>query len=184
VTGFVPVEGGRWSGLLFDHPRVGLAPALTWTFQIPLAEVDGAATALEVDWLPLDGAGWRTMAGHAALSESFAEPAEPSVYRRGHHRFERVALRVTDQDGPRIRVAATIGGDIDGLGTDEISVAAWLRFDGIIVQLGGVGSAAGALARLTAVTDAAGLTEVPDPGGLNYRFAPGNSVSGRRRGGR
>jgi hypothetical protein len=166
----VPAEGGEWNGLLFDNPSVGLAPALTWTFRIPFADVDGEAAALDVEWLPIETGGWRAMAGLAASSPEFAEPAEASVRYQGHHRYDRVRLRVIEQDGPRIRVAVTVAGDLDQLGPAEISTEAWLRFTGIFVQLSGVTDAGAALGRLGEFTDTSGLAEQPDPRGIAYRF--------------
>lgn len=169
----VPAEGGEWNGLLFDNPTVGLAPALTWRFRIPFADVDGEVAALDVDWLPVDTAGWRVMSGLAAGSAEFAEPAEPIVHYQGHHRYDRVRLRVLEQDGPRIRVAVTVAGDLDQLGPAEISTEAWLRFTGIFVQLSGVTDASVALARLGEFTDTSGLSEEPDPRGIAYLFGAG-----------
>jgi hypothetical protein len=166
----VPAEGGEWNGLLFDNPTVGVPPALTWTFRIPFAEVNGEGAALDVEWLPVATGGWRVMSGLAASSDEFAEPAEASVRYQGHHRYERVELRVVEQDGPRIRVAVTVAGDLDQLGPETISTEAWLRFTGIFVQLSGVTDAASALVRLGEFTDPDGLAEEPDPRGIAYLF--------------
>jgi hypothetical protein len=168
----VPAAGGEWNGLLFDNPTVGLDPALTWSFQIPFEPVEDQSPALTVEWLPVPAPGWTAMAGAAAVSGSFAEPAEASVYHWLHHRYDRVDLRITEQDGPRIRVVTTVAGDIDGLGPAEITVPAWLTFTGILVQLAGVTTADDALARLAEFTDVDGLVEVPDPRGIAFRFAP------------
>jgi hypothetical protein len=165
-----PAEGGEWNGLLFDNPSVGVEPALTWTFRMPFADVDGEPPALDVEWLPVGTGGWRVMSGLQASSSEFAEPAEASVRYQGHHRYERVALRVLEQDGPRIRVAVTVSGDLDQLGPTEISAEAWLRFTGILVQLNGVTDAAEALRRLGEFTDTDGLAEEPDPRGIAYLF--------------
>ncbi|NMO52730.1 hypothetical protein HH310_16215 [Actinoplanes sp. TBRC 11911] len=166
----VPAEGGEWNGLLFDNPSVGVPPALTWTFRIPFAEVHGEAVALDVEWLPVPTGGWQVMSGLAASSGEFAEPAEASVRFQGHHRYDTVELRVLEQDGPRIRVAVTVAGDLDQLGPEQVSAEAWLRFTGIFVQLSGVGDAASALARLGEFTDPGGLAEQPDPRGIAYLF--------------
>jgi hypothetical protein len=32
-------QGGSWNGLLFDNPNIGLAPGLTWSFELRFAEV-------------------------------------------------------------------------------------------------------------------------------------------------
>jgi hypothetical protein len=168
----VPAAGGEWHGLLFDNQAVGLPPALTWTFQVPFEPVGGEPATLEVDWLPLAAPGWRGMAGLAARSESFAEPAEAIVQHRGRHRYDRVSLRVAEQDDTRVRVVVTVGGDIDALGPAEFAVDAWLTFAGIRVQLGGVASAAAALERLAAVTDTDGLAEHPGAPGVAFHFVP------------
>jgi hypothetical protein len=169
----VPAVGGDWHGLLFDNQAVGLPPALTWTFRIPFAPVGGEPATLDVEWLPLPATGWRAMAGLSAASGSFAEPAEASVHHAGHHhRYDRVELRVTEQDGPLLRVAVTVAGDIDGLGPAELAVDCRLAFTGITVQLGDVRSAQAAAQRLAEFTDIGGLAEVPDPRGIAFRFAP------------
>lgn len=170
----VPATGGSWSGLLFDNAAVGLPPALTWTFRVPFEPVDGEPVTLDVDWLPLPATGWRQLAGHAATSDAFAEPAESSVYYFGHRRYERVEVRVSEQDGSRIRVAATVSGDIDGLGPESITVDAWLEFAGISVQLGDAPSAEAALARLAEFTDVDGLVTDPDPPGIAFHFVAGS----------
>src|SRR4051794_10706403 len=81
AAALVPAGDGEWNGLLFDNPSVGVPPALTWTFRVPLADVDGEPATLDVQWLPVETDGWRTMAGLAASSDAFAEPAEASVRR-------------------------------------------------------------------------------------------------------
>jgi hypothetical protein len=132
----VPAAGGEWHGLLFDNQAVGLPPALTWTFRVPFEPVGGDPAALDVEWVPLQAPGWRSMAGLSAHSASFAEPSEASVHHHGHHRYDRVGLSVPEQDGSRIRVVVTVSGDIDALGPPSITVDAWLSFAGIRVQLG------------------------------------------------
>jgi hypothetical protein len=169
----VPAAGGEWHGLLFDNQTVGVPPALTWTFRIPFGPIDGEPAALDVDWLPMPAPGWRQLAGRSAASDSFAEPAESSVHYQGvHHRYERVRLAVTEQDGDRIRVAVTVAGDIDHLGPETVTADAWLRFTGIYVQLGGATSPAAARSRLAEFTDVDGLTERPDSPGVAVHFAP------------
>ena len=167
----VPADGGSWSGLLFDNAAVGLPPALTWTFHVPFAPVDDEPVALDVDWLPLPATGWRHLAGHGATSDAFAEPAESSVYYYGHHRYDRVELRVSEQDGRRVRVEITVSGDRDRLGPESITVAAWLDFAGISVQLGDTPSAEAALERLAGFTEIDGLVIDPDPPGMAFRFS-------------
>ncbi|MFI5930529.1 hypothetical protein [Actinoplanes sp. NPDC051494] len=164
---------GAWHGLLFDNPAVRLAPALTWSFRIPAGDGD-----LELDWLPVDGPGRHAMAGREVVSTSYAEPGEAG-YR--NHRFDRIRLLITGQDHDLITVTATVSGDIDGLGRDEITVTGRLAFTGITVQLSDTVSGAGALARLAAFTDVSGLREVPDPRGIAYRFSPDPRPSGQRR---
>ena len=168
----VPAEGGEWRGLLFDNQTVGLPPALTWSFHVPLGPVGDVPAALDVEWLPVPAAGWRQMAGHAVTSDSFAEPAEASVHHDGHHRYDRVRLEVAEQDGRRIRVRLTMSGDLDRLGPAEFTVDTWLTFAGINVQLGDTPSAEAALRRLAEFTDTAGLA--PDPGtpGMAFHFVP------------
>jgi hypothetical protein len=171
----VPAAGGEWHGLLFDNQAVGLPPALTWTFRVPFGPVGGDPAALEVEWVPLAAPGWRSMAGRSAESASFAEPAEASVHHHGHHRYDRVALTVAEQDGSRIRVVVTVSGDLDGLGPREITADAWLEFGGIRVQLGDADSAAAALSRLASFTDADGLTEQAGAPGVAFHFVPASS---------
>lgn len=169
----IAVEGGGWSGLLFDNPVVGLPAALTWSCVVPLAPVEGEPVVLDLEWLPLAVSDWRAVAGLEVSSGSFAEPVEASVRFRGHHRYDRVSVRVVEQDGARIRVVATLAGDLDGLGPDEFTVEAWLAFSGITVQLSDVGSAGAALERLGEFVGTAGLAEVGDPRGIAFRFQPG-----------
>jgi hypothetical protein len=168
----VPAAGGSWSGLLFDNAAIGLPPALTWTFRVPFAPVDGRPATLDVDWLPLAAGSWRSLAGQTASSGAFAEPAESHVYVRGRHRYDRVQLRVAEQDGTRIRVDVTVTGDLDGLGPESIAVDAWLDFAGIRVQLGDAPSAEAALERLAAFTDVAGLAVDADRPGMAFHFSP------------
>lgn len=168
----VPAAGGEWHGLLFDNQAVGLPPALTWTFRVPFAPVGGEPAALDVEWVPLDAPGWRSMAGRSARSASFAEPAEASIHHHGHHRYDQVSLEVAEQDGDRIRVVVTVAGDIDGLGPSTITVDAWLTFAGIRVQLGDADSATAALSRLASFTDVAGLAEHPGAPGVAFHFVP------------
>jgi hypothetical protein len=168
----VPAVGGEWHGLLFDNQAVGVPPALTWTFRFPFAPVRGEPVVLEVEWLPVPADGWQRMAGLAAGSATFAEPAEASVHHARYHRYDRVELRIAEQDGARVRAVVTVAGDLDGLGPAEITAEAWLTFAGISVQMGGVASAAGALQRLGDFTDVAGLVEHPDPRGIAFRFVP------------
>jgi hypothetical protein len=169
----IAVEGGGWSGLLFDNAAVGLPPALTWTCEIPLAPVEGEPAGVDLEWLAWEVADWRAMAGLEVSCRSFAEPAEASVRWRGHHRYDAVVVRVAEQRGDLIRVVATLSGDLDGLGPDEFTVDTWLAFRGVSVQLAEVAAAPEALARLAGFTETAGLAEVADPRGIAFRFRPG-----------
>ncbi|MBU2665481.1 hypothetical protein KOI35_18395 [Actinoplanes bogorensis] len=173
AASLIAVEGGGWSGLLFDNPVVGLGPELTWSCVVPLAPVDGESLTLDVEWLPWAAADWRTLSGVEVACSSFAEPVEASVRFQGHFRYDVVALRVAGQDGSRVRVVATLSGDLDGLGPAEFTVEAWLAFQGFSVQLREVSSAEAARARLGGFVDVAGLAEVADPRGIAFRFAPG-----------
>lgn len=140
MADLVPVEGGAWSGLLFDNPRSGLAPRLTSTFTFQYRDVvrDYGETpvTLTLDWIPLSVPGWRGMAGQRWHGTAFGEDGEASVYFFMHHRFEHIELRIAEQaqDGA-VYVAATVSGDIDGLGIDSLHASAWLPFDGITVAL-------------------------------------------------
>jgi hypothetical protein len=145
---------------------------LTWTFHLPFAPVDGQPLAMDVDWIPLPATSWRSLAGLAAASPAFAEPAECIVHFQGHHRYDRVQVRVSEQDGTRIRVALTVSGDLDGLGPDTLTLDVWLDFTGISVQLGDTPSAEAALARLAGFTDVDGLAADPQPPGIAFRFTP------------
>jgi hypothetical protein len=166
----VAADGGEWHGLLFDNPAVRLPAALTWTLRIPFAPVDGEPVTLHIDWLPVEAGDWRSMSGQHAVSPSFAEPAEASLQHAGHHRYDRVEVRVTEQRDTLIRVTVTLAGDLDGLGPDTVTADAWLRFTGIAVQLSDVASAEQARQRLAEVTDTTGLVEAPDARGIAFRF--------------
>lgn len=166
----VPAAGGTWSGLLFDNAAIGLPPALTWTFHVPFEPVDGQPVALDVDWLPLEVAGWRSLSGQSAVSGAFADPAESVVHHAGHHRYDKVDLRVSEQDGTRVRVAVTVSGDLDRLGPESFTAEAWLEFAGIGVQLGDTPSAEAALQRLAAFTDVDGLAADPAQPGMAFHF--------------
>ena len=174
IDDFVGAEGGTWHGLLFANPVLGLPPQLTWSFTFPFRDVvrdgDEAALALTVEWLPVPAAGWRHLAGHHMTCDSFAEPAEASVYHFLHHRFDKVDLRLAEQHGHRLRAVATVAGDIDRLGVDPVHADAWLTFTGILVQLPQVTEPDVALARLAGYTDTSGLTFSPGHPGAALRF--------------
>jgi hypothetical protein len=173
-----PAEGapaeGRWSGLLFDNPAIGLEARLTWTFSFATQDVprgDGPSEVdFTVDWVPLPGAVWTSMAGRTARGEIFAEPIETSAYALEHFRYDAVDLRVLEQAGDRLRVSAEAHGDVDGLGVEGWNVDGWLAFDGITVHLSDVTTGEQAYARLSALTDTAGLVAVPSE--PSFRFAP------------
>ncbi|WP_207915230.1 hypothetical protein [Micromonospora sp. 15K316] len=94
-----PIEGGTWGGLLFDNPRIGLPPALTWSFRFPFSEVTrdygSSQIFLDIDWLPLPGASWRGMTGQAV--RGVGEPAESSVYFFQHHQYDLIDLEIAEQ---------------------------------------------------------------------------------------
>jgi hypothetical protein len=155
----VPVTGGTWAGLLFDNPSIGLPAVLTWSFRFPFAEVHrdygSSEIFLDVDWLPLPAASWRTMTGQTV--KALGEPAESSVYFFQHHQYDLIDLDILEQRDRDIHVRATLTGDLNHLGIDPITADAWLRFDGIRVSVSDVSTAESALARLEAFTDIEGL---------------------------
>ena len=165
-------QGGTWNGLLFDNPSIGLPPALTWTFSFACAEVsrddESSPVSLTVDWVPLPGATWLTMAGHTASCDSFGEPVECSAYFFEHYRYDAVRLRAVEQQQGRLRVAVEARDDIDDLGVPVWTLDQWLAFEGIYVQLEGVRGLADATASLQRFTDPSGLTAVDN--GHNLRL--------------
>jgi hypothetical protein len=166
-------ERGRWAGLLFDNPSIGLPPALTWTFELPFGEVSRSfgtsAVVLTVDWVPLPGAVWSAMDGQAASCDVFGEPIECSVYFFEHYRYDSVELRILEQAGNRIRVSVEARGDVDGLGVPTWTVGEWLDFDGVYVELSDVETIDQAAAELASYTDSTGL--VGAASGHNFKFA-------------
>jgi hypothetical protein len=177
VRELLPVEGGTWGALLFDNPRIGLRPALTWDFRFPFKEVardyGSSRIFLDIEWLPIPVSSWRSMAGQAVRGAG--EPAESSVYFFEHHQYDLIDLEIVEQRELRIRARAALTGDLDDLGIDPIAADAWLRFTGIIVHLEDTTSADSALARLQDFTDTAGLTYSPTPNSPSFRFAPADS---------
>lgn len=157
--------GGEWNGLLFANPAIGLPPRLTWCFEVALED----SRKLTVDWMPASARSWRGMAGQRLTCARFSEPAEASVYHFMHHRYDEVALHLTEQRERAVRAAITIAGDLDGLGAGSIHVQEWLTFSGILVSLPGVGPDA-ALARLGEFTDTSDLVLDPDSGDAAPRF--------------
>lgn len=174
VRELVPVEGGTWAGLLFDNPKLGLAPHLTWSFRFPFKEVSrdyGSSNVfLDIEWLPLPVPSWRSMAGQAV--RGVAEPAESSAYFFQHHHYDRIDLEIAEQRDLCIHARATLTGDLDGLGIDPIAADAWLRFGGIGVYLSDTTSAESALARLQDFTAIEGLSYSPTPNSPSFRFTP------------
>ncbi len=174
----VATEGGDWNGLLFDNPRTGIAPALTWSFSFPFNSVTrdyGASpVSLDIEWVALTTGSWETMSGLTARSAHFADPGEASVYYFQHHRYDAIDLQIIEQQGPHIHVLATVSGDLDGLGLASVTADRWLRFTGINVSLSDTTSAEAALARLRDFTDATGLALTPTLTNTSFRFAPAN----------
>ncbi|MGH3758136.1 hypothetical protein [Actinophytocola sp.] len=172
----VPATGGQWDGLLFDNPTLGMMPWLSWSFTFLFADVsrdDGSSpVSLCIEWVPLTTATWRDMAGQALRNSRFAEPAEASVYFFEHHRYDTVDLQVVEQHGLEIRVAATVSGDLDGLGVDQLTVDQWMTFAGIHVSLSTARSAEAASARLKDFTDVIGLSCSPRRTAGNFMFSP------------
>lgn len=168
----IPAEGGTWSGLLFDSPRIGLPAALTWSFNFEFAEVSGSPVSVDIGWVPFAVASWQSLAGQVVRQAG--PPVEGSVYYFTHHRFHRTDLEVAEQRGETIHARAMLSGDLDGLGLPTVPADAWLGFSGITVQLGDIGTPEAALARLRDFTDPTGLALVPGPGNANgsFRFAP------------
>ncbi|SCL36583.1 hypothetical protein GA0070624_5592 [Micromonospora rhizosphaerae] len=177
VRELVPVEGGTWGGLLFDNPRVGLAPHLTWSFRFPFEEVirdyGSSQIFLDIEWLPLPGASWGNMTGQAI--RGVGEPAESSVCFFQHHQYDLIDLEIVEQRDLWIHARATLTGDLDGLGMDPVTADAWLRFTGIRVYLSDITSAESALARLQEFTAPEGLSYTPTPNSPSFRFEPADS---------
>ena len=109
------------------------------------------------------------MAGQSARCEVFGEPIESSAYFFEHYCYDAVDLRIFEQDGTRLRVAADISGDVDGLGIPSWSVDDWLEFDAITVQLPVVDTVDAAAERLGAYLDISGLTPTAGNGLVKFR---------------
>lgn len=165
-------QGGGWSGLLFDNPSIGLSPALTWAFDFQFGEVSrdygDSPVSLRVDGVPLPGANWSAMAGHAGSWDAFAAPVECSVYFFEHYRYDAVQVSVLEQRASRLRVAVEAHGDVDGLGIPVWSVEQWLDFEGISVQLSDTDTLEDASARLAEHTDVSAL--VGAASARNFKF--------------
>jgi hypothetical protein len=179
VGELVPAEGGTWGGLLFDNPKLGLTPELTWSFRFPFQEVTrdygSSLVSLDIEWLAIPGAGWHSMAGRVVRGAT--EPAEASIYFFQHHRYDIIDLEIVEQRDLSIHVLATLSGDVDGLGLNPVTTDAWLRFTGIVVSLSDATSAELALARLADFTDTEGLSYSPTPNGISLEFTPTGSSS-------
>ena len=157
-------DGGLWRGLLFDNPKLGLPPELTWSFTFTFADVSRAygssPVSMDIDWVFLHATDWRRMIGQRVQIDQFAEPAEASVYFFEHHRYNAVDLRILDQRGAAILVTAVISGDLDELGMESLAVTSWLTFAGITVQLSAGPSVEESVLRLRDFTDVSALTSV------------------------
>ncbi|MEU8310750.1 hypothetical protein AB0C84_45170 [Actinomadura sp. NPDC048955] len=177
VRELLPVEGGTWGGLLFDNPRIRLPLALTWSFRFPFKEVvrdyGSNRIFLDIDWLPLPSASWRSMTGQTVRGAS--EPAESSVYFFQHHQYDLIDLEILEQQELWLHARATLTGDLDGLGMDPVTADGWLRFEGIRVHLTSATSAESALARLQTATATEGLSYSPSPNSPSFLFAATDS---------
>ncbi len=165
--------GGTWSGLLFENERTGFPLSLVWQFTFDFGEVHrdfgGTNPSLSVDWVPLPGADWSAMEGHAASASQFASPIESSVYFFEHHRYDSTSLTIRSQENTRLLVDADVGGDVDSLGLDRVRAEAWLDFGRIVVQPESKpGSMEAATELLDRFTSTSGLTA--RDGGHNFVF--------------
>lgn len=171
----VPAPGGEWWGVLFDNPAVGLSPRITWGFTLPFADVSRpygrTPVSLDIEWLPCPSVSWRQMAGQRLTNSQFGRPAEASVYFFEHHRYDWIDLRLLEQRDLTLHVAATVSGDLDGLGIDTVRTEAWLTFTGISVALHDRISPDAGLERLRAYTDTTRLRLASDQSAV-FRFAP------------
>jgi hypothetical protein len=175
----IPAEGGEWSGLLFDNPRIGLPPQLTWTFTFVYEDVardyGDSPVSLTLDWIPLARDSWRGMAGLTARCTTFGEPSEASVYFFTHHRYDRIELDLLAQCDLAVHARATVSGDIDRLSVASVTADAWLRFAGITVALSDSRSGDAALSRLRDFTDTTGLSLTPSQRHNAFHFVATNT---------
>jgi hypothetical protein len=167
-------QGGTWSGLVFENPGIGLERALTWAFEFEFAEIErdygDTSPGLSVAWVPLPGASWSAMQGQEATGDEFGEPIECSAYFFEHHRYDRVRLRVLEQQDARVRVAVSAEGDIDGLGVPRWDVEQWLDFRGIATDVSSdVRTVEDAEAMLAGFTDVDGLRCRGSSGEFRFR---------------
>lgn len=176
LSDLTPALGGRWSGLLFDNPSIGLKPWLSWSFWFPFEEVDrgydSSSVSLSIEWVPLSPATWRDMAGQGLSTLQSAGLTEASMYFFQHHAYDAVSLQVLEQRETEIHVTATVSDDLDGLGIDPIIESRWLSFDGIRASLRSVGSAAEASSRLSEFIDVTGLSCSPGVVAGSFLFRP------------
>lgn len=168
--------------LLFDNPRLGVPPTLSWSFSFAFAGVErdygDSPVSVDIDWVYLPTDSWRTMAGLTAQTAQFAEPAEASVYFFQHHRYERVDLHILEQRGTEIHASAVLFGDIDGLGIETLTVTGWLTFAGIAVQLNAAASPEAALRHLQDFTDTAGLATAAHSSVQSFLIRPEGDSEG------
>ncbi|MDH3298617.1 MAG: hypothetical protein OEM96_10115 [Gemmatimonadota bacterium] len=149
--------------------------SLTWTFSFDYAPVRRShgetVPGLVFDWVRLGRCSWTTIAGQQATAHRFGEPIETSAYFFEHYRYEEAEIRILEQRGWEIFVAAGARGDIDGLGIDPLQADEWLLFGGIFVQPNLPPLNAGEAKRLLAgFTDTTALVGVPRE--HNYLFKP------------
>ena len=95
------VLDGELGCVLFDNPRIGLAPSLYWwvTFRYLDIHRDWGDTScqLDVEWIVLGPTDWRAMSPAVVRYPTFANPAEASLYYFAHHRFDSITLEVGEQ---------------------------------------------------------------------------------------
>jgi hypothetical protein len=165
---------GAWGGLLFDNPRIGLAPRLTWAFTFPYRDVERdyghTPVTLDLEWIPLTAPSWQALAGLDARSTTFGEAGKANLYFFEHHRYDRIDLDVLEQHDEMVHAWVSVTGDIDRLGIESITADAWLRFDGITVALSDARTGEEAWPRLREFTDTAGLSPTPIEQHRNFRF--------------
>jgi len=173
-TDLIPASGGAWSGLLFDNPRIGLTPQLTWNFEFryrdAVRDYGNSPVSMTLDWIPLETSTWSAMTGLTARGTEFGDRGEASVYFFAHHRYANIELDLMSQRNVAVNARATVAGDTDGLGIESITAEAWLRFAGIRVALSDVRSADVALSRLQDFTDTVGLSPTPIREHSSFRF--------------
>ena len=165
-------SGGTWSGSLSD--LVGDAGnQLTWSFVFELGEVEREAGTTEVrmtiDDVPLPDASGTAIERHSAEGEGYGTPMRPIAEFFDNHRYRAARVRVLDRKGSRLRVAAEVTGDLDGLGVPRWSLDDWLEFDGYLVAHSEITSLGEARARLSRLVDLRGLKGEDGPGLYNFR---------------